>query len=123
MTCKPAFAVPPEPPSLDVTFPVTLVHEPRVTPAIDTETVQVPLAVMLPPARTIELEPTGAVTVPPQELVSPFGAATIMPAGSGSLMPSPLSESGFGLSSLNVRLALLPSGIEVAPIAFAIVGG
>src|ERR1700761_1989882 len=76
-----AVAVPPVPPSFDVTFPVMLVFVPAVVPVTFTENVQELLAAIVPPERLIVPEPAVAVIVPePQEPVTPFGVEITRPA-------------------------------------------
>src|SRR5947207_1484213 len=88
-----ADAVPPVPPSLDVTLPVVLFCKPAATPVTFTENVQEPLAAILPPERLITLVPAVAVIVPPppQPPASPFGVATTRPAVRVSLKLTPVS--------------------------------
>src|SRR5580658_9891489 len=63
-------------PSGAVTFAVTL-HE--------------PLNVIAPPVRLMVPDPAVAVAVPPQVELNPLGLATVMPEGSESVKPIPLS--------------------------------
>jgi len=85
-----ADAVPPLPPSVEVTFPVVLFLVPAAVPVTFTEKVQVVLAAKLAPARLTTLLPAVDVMVPPPQLpVSPFGVETAKPAGKVSLKPIP----------------------------------
>jgi hypothetical protein len=87
-----ADAVPPVPPSVEVTLPVVLFLVPAVLPVTFTENVQEEDAAMVPPERLTTPEPAVAVTVPlPQVPVRPFGVETTRPAGSVSLKATPLS--------------------------------
>jgi hypothetical protein len=87
-----AVAVPPVPPSVDVTFPVVLVCSPAAVPVTFTEKVQDVLAASVAPERLMTFVPAVAVIVPPpQEPVRPFGVEMIRPAGSVSLKAMPLS--------------------------------
>jgi len=87
-----ADAVPPLPPSADVTFPVVLFLVPAAVPVTFTEKVQVVLAAKLAPARLTTLPPAVDEMVPPPQLpVSPFGVETVSPAGKVSLKPSPVT--------------------------------
>src|SRR5438309_1451250 len=87
-----AVAVPPVPPSVEVTFPVVLVCRPAAVPVTFTENVQELLAAIVPLLRLIEFEPAVAVIVPaPQVPVKPFGVETTRPAGSVSLNATPVS--------------------------------
>src|SRR6476469_9544352 len=87
-----AEAVPPVPPSVDVTLPVVLFCCPAAVPVTFTENVHELLAGMVPPERLITPVPAVAVMVPaPQIPVRPFGVETTRPAGSVSLKATPLS--------------------------------
>jgi len=69
-TLTPADAVPPVPPSVDVTFPVVLFFVPAVVPVTFTENVHELFAAMLPADRLTALAPAVAVMVPaPQDPV------------------------------------------------------
>jgi hypothetical protein len=118
------FEAAPVPPSVEVTAPVVLVFCPPVVPVMFTTMLQEPLAASVPPDRLIVPAPAVAVTVPPHEPVRPFGVATIMPAGSGSVkaMPDRLADE-FGLLIVKVKLVVAFSGMFAAPNAFEIVGG
>jgi hypothetical protein len=122
-TVSVALAVPPAPLSVDVIFPVTFVQEPAVVPVIVAETVHVPLAGILPLARAIERKLAATVTVPPQDVVTEFEFATIIPAGRGSVKATPLRYHEFGLPSVKVNVVLVPNVIVLAPNALAIDGG
>src|SRR5215470_3582224 len=88
-----AEAVPPVPPSVELTFPVVLFCSPAAVPVTFTEKVQELLAARVAPDRLITFVPAVAVIVPPpQEPVRPFGVETTRPAGSVSLKAMPLSE-------------------------------
>jgi len=88
-----AEAVPPVPPSVDVTLPVVLFCVPAAMPVTFTANVQELLAAKVAPDRLITFVFCVAVIVPPpQEPVSPFGVEITRPAGSVSLKPMPLSE-------------------------------
>lgn len=89
-----------------------------------TETVQLPLAGMVPPFRLIEPEPAVAVAVPLQSLVRPFGVATTRPAGKLSVKETPLSATPvFGFVMVKVKEVVPFSGMLAAPKALAIDGG
>ena len=91
-TLRLAEAVPPGPPSVDVTLPVVLVFVPAVVPVTFTENVQELLAAMVPPERLIVPVPAVAVMVPPPQVpVRPLGVETTRPAGSVSLNATPVS--------------------------------
>ena len=119
-----AEAVPPVPPSVDVTLPVVLFCVPAVIPVTFTEKVQEPLAAIVPPLRLITFVPAVAVIVPaPHVPVRPFGVETTRPAGSVSLKATPVSAVVFGLVMVKLRLVEPFSGMLAAPKAFAMVGG
>jgi hypothetical protein len=85
-----AEAVPPAPPSVEVTFPVVLFWVPAVIPVTFTANVHEPLAARVAPVRLIAAVPCVAVTVPaPQVPARPFGVETVRPAGSASVKPTP----------------------------------
>jgi hypothetical protein len=90
-TVKLADAVPPVPPSIEVTCPVVLFLVPGVVPVTLTEKVHDALAARVPPERLTVPASAVAVTVPaPQVPVSPFGVETTKPAGSVSLNATPV---------------------------------
>jgi hypothetical protein len=85
-----AEAVPPVPPSVEVTFPVTLFLVPAVLPVTFTANVQELLAARVAPDKPIAPAPAAAVIVPPPQLpVRPLGVRTIRPAGNASVNPTP----------------------------------
>ena len=87
-----AEAVPPVPPSVDVTLPVVLFCVPAAIPVTFTENVQELLAAIVPPLRLITFVAWVAVIVPaPQVPVRPFGVEMANPAGSVSLKATPVS--------------------------------
>jgi hypothetical protein len=86
-----AEAVPPVPPSVEVTLPVVLFCSPAAIPVTLIEKVQEPLAAIDPPDKLITFVPAVAVIVPPQVPVCPFGVEMINPAGSVSLNATPVS--------------------------------
>jgi len=91
-TFKLAEAVPPVPPSVDVTLPVVLFCVPAAMPVTFTEKVHNELATSVAPDRLITFVPAVAVIVPPpQEPLRPLGVATTKPAGKVSLKATPLS--------------------------------
>ncbi len=84
-------AVPPVPPSTEVTLPVILFFTPPVVPVTLTEKVQELLAAKEAPERLTMLVACVAVIVPPPQLpVSPFGVETTRPTGKVSLKPTPV---------------------------------
>src|SRR5262249_14169721 len=121
-----AEAVPPVPPSTDVTFPVVLFLSPDVVPVTFTVNVQELLAAMLPPERLMVPEPAVAVMVPPppQEPLKPLGVETTKPAGSVSLKATPVRAVVvllFWMVNCNDVLAL--GAMLAAPKALMITGG
>ncbi len=86
-----AEAVPPVPPSVEVTFPVVLFFTPALVAVTLTEKVQLPMAVRLPPLRMIVPDPAVAVIVPPQLPFSPLGVEITRPGGSVSVKPMPVN--------------------------------
>ena len=119
-------AVPPVPPSVEVTFPVVLVCNPAAMPVTFTENVQEAFAAIVPPApKLITFVPAVAVIVPaPQTPVRPLGVEIIKPAGSVSLKPTPVSATVV-LGLVMVKLSEVEpfSGMLTAPKVFAMVGG
>jgi hypothetical protein len=85
-----ADAVPPVPPSVDVTAPVVLFFAPAVVPVTFKWKLQLLPAGRVPPDRLITLLPAVAVIVPvPQLPTNPLGVEMIRPAGSVSVNPTP----------------------------------
>jgi hypothetical protein len=80
---------------------------------------------MLPPVRLIEVELAAAVTVPPQELLTPGVDATCSPLVSVSLNAIPVSALVLlaGLVMVKVVVVVPFSGMLAAPNALLIVGG
>src|SRR6185312_13871569 len=120
-----ADAVPPVPPSTEVTFPVVLFCVPAVIPVTLTENVQEAFAASVPPDRLMTLVPCVAVTVPvPQEPVSPLGVEMTRPAGRVSVKATPDSAAvTFGLLMVKLRDVEPFSGMLAAPNALSMTGG
>ena len=120
-----AEAVPPVPPSVEVTLPVVLFCKPAVVPVTFTENVQELLAAIVPPLRLITFVPAVAVIVPaPQVPVRPFGVEITRPAGSVSVKPTPVSAVVVLLFwMVKLRLVEPFSGILAAPKALIMTGG
>jgi len=119
-----AEAVPPVPPSVEVTALVVLFCKPAAVPVTFTENVQELFAAMVPPVRLIILVPAVAVIVPlPQEPISPLGVETTRPAGSVSVNATPVSAVALPFWMVKVRLVEPFSGMVAAPNAFVITGG
>ena len=87
-----AEAVPPVPPSIEVTLPVVLFFVPAVVPVTFTLNVHEVLCARVAPDKLMTLVACVAVMVPPPQLpVSPLGVEITNPAGSVSLKPIPVS--------------------------------
>jgi hypothetical protein len=85
-----AEAVPPAPPSAEVTFPVVLFCVPAAIPVTFTANVHEPLATRVAPVRLIATEPCVAVMEPAVHVPArPLGEETTRPAGSASVNPTP----------------------------------
>lgn len=120
-----AEAVPPVPPSVEVTLPVVLFCSPAAMPVTFTENVQEPLAAIVPPLRLITFVPAVAVIVPPPQVpVRPLGVEITKPAGSVSLKPTPVSVVVvFGLLMVKLSEVEPFSGMLAAPNALMMTGG
>ena len=124
-TVRFAVAVLPVPPLVEETAPLVLVNVAAAVPVMLTTTVQELAAAIDPPLELIEVPPAVAEVVPPQELVSPLGVATISPAGSASEKATPVSASVFaaGFVIVKVRVEVPLSGMDVGENALAMLGG
>lgn len=90
-TVRLAEAVPPAPPSVEVTLPVVLFLMPAVVPVTFTEKVQLLLPARVAPVSETSAEPAVAAIVPPPQLpVRPLGVVMLSPAGKLSVKPMPL---------------------------------
>src|SRR5437762_10007464 len=120
-----AEAVPPVPPSVEVTLPVVLFCSPAAMPVTFTAKVHDELAAILAPDRLITFVFCVAVIVPPpQEPVRPLGVEITKPAGKVSLKPTPFSVVVVLLFwMVNVNEVEPFNGIEAAPKALMITGG
>ena len=120
-----AEAVPPVPPSVEVTFPVVLFCVPAAMPVTFTAKVHEVFCASEAPLRLITFVPAVAVMVPPpQEPVRPFGVETTRPAGSVSLKPTPVSVVVVLLFwMVKVKLVEPFSGMLAAPNALMMTGG
>jgi hypothetical protein len=91
-----ADAVPPVPPSTDVTAPVVLFCAPAAIPVTFTLNVHDALTFSVAPVRLTLLPPAlAAIVPPPHDPARPFGAATAIPAGNVSVNPTPVSGTAF----------------------------
>src|SRR5262249_25180274 len=124
-TFRLAEAVPPVPPSVDVTLPVVLFCWPAAVPVTLMAKVQEELAAGLAPDWLITPVPCPAVMVPPpQEPLKPLGVATTRPAGSVSLKATPVSVVVVLLFWMVKFSEVDPfSGMLPAPKALMITGG
>lgn len=114
-----ADAVPPVPPSFEVTALVVLFCWPAAVPVTFTLKVHEVPAARLAPLRLITLVFCVAVMVPPPQLpVNPLGVEIIRPAGNVSLNPTPVSAVVLGLLMVKLRLVEPFSGILAAPNCF-----
>ena len=87
-----ADAVPPVPPSVELTAPGVLFCDPAAVPVTFTLNVQDAAPASVAPAKLTLPDHAVAVMVPPAQVpVTPFGVATTIPAGKVSLNPMPLS--------------------------------
>jgi hypothetical protein len=120
-----AEAVPPVPPSVEVTLPVVLFLVPAVVPVTLTENVQEEEAAIVPPLRLKVPVPAVAAIVPlPQVPVRPFGVDTTKPAGNVSVKATPVNATVvFGFVTVKLSEVEPLSGMLAAPKALEIVGG
>lgn len=125
-TATEAEAVPPVPPSTEVTPPVMLFCAPAAVPFTFAENVQEVFAPRAAPVKLTTPVPAVAVIVPPPQVpANPLGVATTKPAGSVSLKLTPVRAIAFTavLETVKLREVLPLSGIEAAPKDLAIEGG
>lgn len=88
-----ADAVPPVPPSVEVTFPVVLFFVPALVPVTFTANVHdVDCASDAPVRLTTFVAWVAVIVPPPHDPVSPFGVEITKPAGKVSVNPVPVSE-------------------------------
>ena len=120
-----AEAVPPAPPSVEVTALVVLFCTPVAVLVTFTPKVHDELPVRVAPDRLMVFDPAVATTVPPPHPPAwPFGVEMIRPAGSVSLIEIPVSVADeLGFVMVKVRPVVPFRAIEVAPKVFVMVGG
>jgi len=118
-----ADAVPPVPPSVEVTLLVALFCCPAAMPVTFTTIVHAAVAARLPPLSVIVFVFWVAVTAPLQSPTRPFGVEIIRPAGRTSVKPIPVSVDALGLVMVKVRDVEPFNGILAAPKALLNVGG
>jgi hypothetical protein len=126
ITLRVAEAVPPVPPFVDVTLPVTLFFVPEVVATTATVIEQeAPGVAIAPPVKETLPLPATAVKVPPQVFVAAGVPATTTPAGKLSVTPTPVRPTGFPAGFVIVIVSV--EGSFSATVAgekdFAIVGG
>jgi len=118
--------VAPVPPLVELTAPVVFDTTPDWVPVTFTTIVQlVPGVAMLPPVRLILVLFAAAVTVPPQEFVTPGVLATCSPLVNVSLKATPFSALVFAAGFVIVKVTVVVpfSEILAAPNALLMVGG
>jgi hypothetical protein len=125
ITARVANAVPPVPPSIEVTAPVVLFCTPVATLVTFTLKVQDAFVDRLAFVRLIVLPLEFAAIVPPlQEPLNPLGVATTSPVGSVSVKPMPLKEAvALGFAITKLRLVLPFNGIDETPNVLVMSGG
>jgi hypothetical protein len=123
-TASVAVAVPPVPPFAELTLPVVLVFTPDVVLVTLTEMAQLLLVATVPPVRLMVVSPAFGEKVPPQVLVAPGVAATLMPAGKVSLTATPVCAEVLadGLVMVMVSVEVPLTGMLVGENALVMVG-
>src|SRR5262249_61326446 len=120
-----AAAVVPVPPLVALTAPLVLFLTPPLVPVTVTWKEQLLLAAMLPPVRL--MTPVAAVVVtvlPLPQALAIVPSATPRPLGRVSLTLTPVSPTVvFELVRVKVSVVVLPTRIEAAPNALAMLGG
>ena len=113
----------PAPPSVEVICTL-LFFTPAAVPTTFADSVQALLAANVAADKLMEVAPATAVTVPPQELVRPFGVETASPAGKLSVNATPVRGIVLAAGLVMVKLSeVVPlSGILDVPKDLAIVG-
>ena len=108
-----ADAVPPVPPSVEVTAPVVLFFTPAVVPVMLTEMVQVAPPARVPPEKLKVVAPGLGANVPQGALA--FGVVDpCKPDGNTSVKLTPLNAVlGFGLVKVNAKVTVAFTGIVV----------
>jgi len=119
-----ADAVPPVPPSTEVTALVVLFFVPAVVPVTFALKVHEALPASVAPVKLMTPDPAVAVIVPPPQLpVRPFGVETTRPAGNVSVKPTPVNVDALGLLMVKVSEVDAFSAMLAAPKDFTTVGG
>jgi hypothetical protein len=97
---------------VDETLPEVLFLVPLVVAVTSTVTVHVPLAIIDPPLREIEVSPAAGLNVPPQVFVALGVAATSVPAGNESVKATPVrAVPVFGFVIVKVNVVTPPTTI------------
>ena len=124
MTSIVADAVPPLPPSVEVTLPEVLILVPAVLPVTLTMKLQEAPAGTLEPVRLKLLALAVTLLDPVQVPPTPGGLAITRPVGRLSVKLTPVSAVVlFGLAIRKVRGVVPPTGMVGAPKALLMVGG
>lgn len=120
-----ADAVPPVPPSKEVTVPVVLFWVPAVVPVTFTEKVHEASGLSTAPVRTTLVSAAAAAMVPPPHVpLIPFGVEMASPDGSASAKAMLLRNTlGFGLVIVKVSVVVPFSATETAPNVLVMLGG
>ncbi len=120
-----AEAVPPVPPSTELTGPVVLSIVPVAMAVTFTENAHEVPPASVAPVKLTTREPAAAAMAPPPQLpASPFGVETLRPPGSGSVKPTPVKVLDLlGLSMVKLSEIDSFTSMVTAPKDFAIIGG
>src|SRR5438067_8862335 len=121
-TVTTAVAVPPVPPSFDVTLPVVFVFRPTVVPVTFTANEHEAPPASVTPERAAAFADR-MIVPPPQLPVSPSGVAMSSPLGSVSVTPIPVSVVVLGLVRVKVSVVVCPISSLGTPKLLVIVGG
>ncbi len=127
VTVKVAVAVPPLPPSVEVTLPVVLTFAPLVVPLTLTVKLQAVLTGIVAPLMVRLVAAAAGAKVPVAQLLVAIGvASTSSPVGKESVTPTPVKATVFaeGLVMVIVKVEKPPFWTTlVGENDFAIVGG
>ncbi len=118
--------MPPAPPFVEVTLPVTLFFAPLVVALTLTENVQVVLTGIVAPLMETLVAPAAGLKVPAaQELVEEGVESTAKPDGKLSVTPTPVKATVFaeGFVIEMVKVDVSPTRMLAGENALAIVGG
>jgi hypothetical protein len=118
-----ADAVPPVPPSTEVTVLVVLFCVPTVVPVTFALKVHEALPASVAPVKLMLPDPAVAAIAPPPQLPArPFGVETTRPAGNVSVKVTPVNVEALGLVMVKLSEVDPFSAMLPAPKDFAIVG-